>query len=112
MRFFELLDLKQIIQGEQSLKNEGGEACGSLRTVHLDITNQESVEKALVFTEMQLSGSLRKLIASVGESCKYYSQQLTFQLLQCIRMYFSHLLIQKNYSRGTENFSDLTTSLP
>uniref|UniRef100_A0A0M3I4I3 Estradiol 17-beta-dehydrogenase 2 n=1 Tax=Ascaris lumbricoides TaxID=6252 RepID=A0A0M3I4I3_ASCLU len=58
-------------EGEQSLKNEGGEACGSLRTVHLDITNQESVEKALVFTEMQLSGSLRKLIASVVANVTY-----------------------------------------
>ncbi|KHN76524.1 Short-chain dehydrogenase/reductase family 9C member 7 [Toxocara canis] len=46
-------------EGERSLKSEGEETHGSIRTMHLDVTNQESIEKAVVFTEMQLSGGLQ-----------------------------------------------------
>uniref|UniRef100_F1LB47 Short-chain dehydrogenase/reductase family 9C member 7 n=1 Tax=Ascaris suum TaxID=6253 RepID=F1LB47_ASCSU len=93
-------------EGEQSLKNEGGEACGSLRTVHLDITNQESVEKALVFTEMQLSGSLQlwALVNNAGFLALYgpddwcsiedYEHSLKVNTLGHIRVIhaFRHLL--------------------
>uniref|UniRef100_A0A914RQU5 Uncharacterized protein n=1 Tax=Parascaris equorum TaxID=6256 RepID=A0A914RQU5_PAREQ len=90
-------------EGEHSLKNEAGEACGSLRTVHLDITNQESVEKAVVFTEMQLS-ELWALVNNAGFLALYgpddwcsiedYEHSLKVNTLGHIRVIhaFRHLL--------------------
>uniref|UniRef100_A0A0M3J3L3 Estradiol 17-beta-dehydrogenase 2 n=1 Tax=Anisakis simplex TaxID=6269 RepID=A0A0M3J3L3_ANISI len=106
------------------LKSEGDETKGSMRTVRLDVTSQESVQKAVVFTEMHLSGGLQlwALVNNAGFfalngpddwcSLEDYDQSLKVNTLGHIRVVhaFRHLLER---SKGRiVTVTSATTRLP